>query len=338
MLNNEIRVVMESVGGYLPEKIFSNDYLKDIYKAQFNEEIIEISTRHVAGDNEILADISVKAAKKCLSNNNIQDIQCLILASMTPDNRGIATAPVIAHKLALGDVPAFDVRAGEAGGLVALQNAVTLIKSGQYKKILVIAADINSKYINYQNSKDAQLYGDGAVAILLSDNICKGLAEYQASYFDSFDEFYSAKILPVGGCDNYFKITEKRMFKQDDLYWNIDYEKLEKFAQKTLDHIFDLNLCSSRTSNKYFLQLMKPDIIDNILEKYKIDKEKVVNCFNMTGDIGTGTTYFGLLYAFENKLLTENECLLMISYGTGGNYGIINWIWRNNEEGSTFDE
>lgn len=325
MNTQEKKVVIESIGGYLPEKTLSNDYLQAVYNEQSVDSAYDITLRHIANNNESLADIAVKAAKRCLGKIGIDDIGCVILATMIPDVRGIATAPVIANQLELGDIPAYDVRAGEAGGMYALQNSICMIKAEVYKKILIIAADINSKYINYADTYDSFLYGDGAVAILLKSSE-DGIAIFDGGEFGAFEKYYTAKILPVGGSSEYFNVIGEKKFVQDDAYWKIEYRKLERLANEVLNHIFSSG-CAGNV-DKYFIQLTKTSIVKQIFEKYEVPIEKAISYINKIGDIGTATTFWGLLNAHENLLLKKKERISLISYGTGGSYGITNWIWN----------
>ena len=166
-------------GSYLPElRLTNQDLVERLAKngLETSDEWIKtrsgISARHFAAENELTSDLAVKAAKAALSSAGIasEDLDLIILATSTPDHLGgfPSTACVVQDKLgAHTSCAAFDVQAVCAGFTYALAIADAFIRSGSYKKVLVIGAETFSRILNFQDRGTCVLFGDGAGAVVL---------------------------------------------------------------------------------------------------------------------------------------------------------------------------
>ena len=166
-------------GSYLPElRLTNQDLVERLAKTglETSDEWIKtrsgISARHFAAENELTSDLAVKAAQAALSSAGItsEDLDLIILATSTPDHLGgfPSTACVVQDKLgAHTSCAAFDVQAVCAGFTYALAIADAFIRSGSYKKVLVIGAETFSRILNFQDRGTCVLFGDGAGAVVL---------------------------------------------------------------------------------------------------------------------------------------------------------------------------
>ena len=131
-----------------------------------------ISARHFAADHELTSDLAVHASKKAIEAAGIQasDIDLIILATSTPDNLGgfPSTACVLQDKLGINNgCAAFDVQAVCSGFAYSLAVADNFIRSGMYKKVLVVGAETFSRILNFKDRGTCVLFGDGAGAVVL---------------------------------------------------------------------------------------------------------------------------------------------------------------------------
>ena len=131
-----------------------------------------IAARHFAADHELTSDLAVKAAQAALESAAItsEDLDLIILATSTPDHLGgfPSTACVVQDKLGAHTAcAAFDVQAVCAGFTYALAIADAFIRSGSYKKVLVIGAETFSRILDFQDRGTCVLFGDGAGAVVL---------------------------------------------------------------------------------------------------------------------------------------------------------------------------
>jgi len=166
-------------GSYLPEERLTNQDLVDrLAKTglETSDEWIKtrsgISARHFAAANELTSDLAVKAAQAALTSAGItsEDLDLIILATSTPDHLGgfPSTACVVQDKLGAHTAcAAFDVQAVCAGFTYALAIADAFIRSGSYKKVLVIGAETFSRILDFKDRGTCVLFGDGAGAVVL---------------------------------------------------------------------------------------------------------------------------------------------------------------------------
>jgi 3-oxoacyl-[acyl-carrier-protein] synthase-3 len=166
-------------GSYLPDlRLTNQDLVERLAKTglETSDEWIKtrsgISARHFAAENELTSDLAVKAAQAALTSAGIasEDLDLIILATSTPDHLGgfPSTACVVQDKLgAHTSCAAFDVQAVCAGFTYALAIADAFIRSGSYKKVLVIGAETFSRILNFEDRGTCVLFGDGAGAVVL---------------------------------------------------------------------------------------------------------------------------------------------------------------------------
>jgi len=166
-------------GSYLPElRLTNQDLVERLAKTglETSDEWITtrsgISARHFAADNELTSDLAVKAAQAALDSakSSAQEINLIILATSTPDHLGgfPSTACVVQDKLgAHNQCAAFDVQAVCAGFSYALAIADAFIRTGTYKKVLVIGAETFSRILDFNDRTTCVLFGDGAGAVVL---------------------------------------------------------------------------------------------------------------------------------------------------------------------------
>jgi 3-oxoacyl-[acyl-carrier-protein] synthase-3 len=166
-------------GSYLPEQRLTNqDLVERLAKSglETSDEWITtrsgISARHFAAEHELTSDLAVKAAQAALSSAGItsEDLDLIILSTSTPDHLGgfPSTACVVQDKLGAHTAcAAFDVQAVCAGFTYALATADAFIRTGSYKKVLVIGAETFSRILDFQDRGTCVLFGDGAGAVVL---------------------------------------------------------------------------------------------------------------------------------------------------------------------------
>ena len=163
---------ISGIASWVPEDILDNEMLSKMVDT--NDEWITtrvgIKERHIlkvegAGSSYM----GIKAVNKLLAETNTdpKEIDLLICATSNPDYRFPSTASIIAHGCELTNGYAYDIQAACAGFIVALQDATAYIRSGMYKKIVVVCAEMMSSMTNYRDRQTCPLFGDGAGAVLV---------------------------------------------------------------------------------------------------------------------------------------------------------------------------
>jgi len=170
-----ITAAITAVGGYVPEDKLTNFDLEKMVDT--NDEWIRTRTgvserRILKGEGKGTSDMVVPAVKQLLEKRGIgpEEIDCLIVGTVTPDMIFPSTANIACDKLGAKNAWGFDVLAACSGFLYTLTLGATLIESGRYKKVVVCGSDKMSSIVDYKDRATCILFGDGAGAVLLEPN------------------------------------------------------------------------------------------------------------------------------------------------------------------------
>jgi 3-oxoacyl-[acyl-carrier-protein] synthase-3 len=161
-------------GSYMPEKILTNDDLSKIVET--NDEWITsrtgIKERRIAAADQATSDMASEAARRAMADAGVtaEDIQLIIVATVTPDMFFPSTACFVQKKIGATNAVCFDISAACSGFLYALQVARHFINTGNRTTALVIGAEKLSSLINWQDRNTCVLFGDGAGAVVIRRN------------------------------------------------------------------------------------------------------------------------------------------------------------------------
>ncbi len=168
----KITAAITSVGGYVPEYRLTNAILETMVDT--NDEWIRSRTgieerRILKGEGLGTSDMAAPAVLELCKKRGIspEEIDCLIVGTVTPDMVFPATANVVCDKIGAVNAWGFDLGAACSGFLYGLTTGAALIESGRYKKVVVVGADKMSAIIDYTDRATCIIFGDGAGAVLL---------------------------------------------------------------------------------------------------------------------------------------------------------------------------
>lgn len=170
-----------AIGGYLPEQKRTNADLEKITDTS-DEWIVQrtgIKERRILAEGLGTSDMIVRAVEDLLANysKDIKTVDAIIVATSTPDMMMPSTANILAGKLGLDHVTAFDVNAACSGFLHVLDIGAAMVESGRHRNVLVIGADKISAYVNIYDRTTNILFGDGAGVIWLEPSEEEGVMD-----------------------------------------------------------------------------------------------------------------------------------------------------------------
>ena len=315
-------VIIKSFGHFIPEQSVTNAELAKRFDIT-EEWIVErtgIEERKYFADGGT-SDMIVIAALKCLAYTNIQpnDIDCIIVATMTPDHHCPSTAALVHQKLKTKNAWGFDIMAACSGYIYSLQLASALINSNTYKNILVCGGDKFSSIIDHQDRKTVLVFADGAGVSLLQysesqndimDTICK----LDSTYAMDVNMMYggsNASLTKENIADDkqYLRFESKRIFDLGiTLMENVI---IEIFAKNHITHD-DVDFIVLHQSNKRMIEALATRL--NIpIEKFIINIEHI-------GNTCAATIPIAISEALETGKVKGNERLLLASIGAGFTY------------------
>ncbi|HXF29231.1 MAG TPA: beta-ketoacyl-ACP synthase 3, partial [Chlamydiales bacterium] len=192
------------LGRYLPERILTNKEIEAMVETS-NEWIVSrtgIEERRIAAADEFSSTMGIYAAKQALKQANMRadEIDAIIVATMTPDYIMPSTAALIQHELGARKAAAIDIQAACSGFIYGLSIAKPWVESGLFHNVLVIATEKNSAIVDYTDRTTCPLFGDGAGAAVVRlsaagyaiKEICLGADGEQAKLLH----------IPASGCRN----------------------------------------------------------------------------------------------------------------------------------------
>ncbi|MGE4586136.1 MAG: beta-ketoacyl-ACP synthase III [Mangrovibacterium sp.] len=315
-------------GSYVPETIYTNEYLETIVPTNslWIYKNVGIKERHVASADQATSDLATIAGQRAIDDAElkIEDIELIIVATSTPDRKAPSTAAFVQHKLNAFNAAAFDLTAVCSGFLFGMSVASQYIASGVYNNVLVIGADTFSKITDWTR-RDAVFFGDGAgAAVVSAANVTEGFLAYRL-YTDTQNEMLGFTI-PGGGSEiplhegnlqeQYFQMNGKAVFQSATF-------ALPKAINQVLD---DTGL----TIND--IDLMIPHqpsirILQKTAELIGLPFEKVMTNMDKYANTSGGTIPILLDEVKKSGKLKKGNIVLFAAVGSGWTFGasIIKW-------------
>lgn len=309
-------------GGYLPEKILTNDDLAKFVDT--NDEWIRtrtgITQRHIAGDDEFSSDMAYKAAIAAIDDAGIEpsQIDLVIVSTTTPDNSFPSVASKLHGYLHLDNVPSFDIQAVCSGFIYGLQIADSMIKTGKYRTILLVCAEKMSSLLDWKDRSTCVLFGDGAGAVVLQDdNSSSGVIDsviYSDGAFN--DILYTDGGIGTTGTSGFIRMKGSKVFK-------LAVEKMSESVQ---------SLLRSNNLNAEDVTYLIPHqanlrIINSIASSLNIAPEKLITTIQTHANCSAASIPLALATLKANMSLKSGDILLITSFGAGITWGasLIKW-------------
>ena len=177
---NSVRSVVLGSGGYLPEKVLTNDDLARMVDTsdEWIRQRTGIRERHIAAEGEFTSDLALHACRKALeaAGRKPEEVDLIVLATSTPDMVFPSSACLLQAKLgAKKGAAAFDVQAVCSGFVYALATADLFIRAGRHRCALVVGAEVFSRILDWKDRGTCVLFGDGAGAVVLEASDTPGV-------------------------------------------------------------------------------------------------------------------------------------------------------------------
>ncbi len=223
-------------GSYLPKKVLTNAALEKMVETS-DEWIVSrtgIRERRIAAKGEHTSDMGVQAAKAALKAANLksEDIDLILVATLTPDHIFPSTACIIQEKLKAKNAAAVDIQAACSGYLYGLSFAKALVENKNYKNILLIASEQLSSIVNYEDRATCILFGDGAAAAVISLKGKTEAYEIQKVILGSEGALGDLLKLPAGGS---FQPATAETVKNKQHYIHMSGNEVFKHAVRRME-------------------------------------------------------------------------------------------------------
>jgi len=327
-----IAAKVTGVAGFLPPHIATNADLEKIVET--SDEWIRTRTgireRHFVEPGMATSHMATAAAAELLKNTNVnpEEIEMIIVASVTPDMMFPATACLVQDRLGAKNAWGFDLSAACSGFVFALTVGAQFAGAGTHRKVLVIGSDVMTSILDFQDRATCVLFGDGAGAVLVEPA--------ESGSTDGIVDFMN-DIDGSGGCNLYMpgggslhpptrETVDKRMH-----YVHQEGQQVFKYAVRRMCEVSTALLERNGFSNRD-LALLVPHqanlrIIRATQERLGLDDSKVMINIDRYGNTTAATIPLGLRDAVNEKRLKKGDLVLIVSVGAGFTTGGILLRW-----------
>lgn len=311
-------------GSYLPEKVLSNFDLEKIVDTS-NEWIVTrtgMQERRIA-EHEHASQMGFFAAKKALEDSGIlaEDIECIIVATCTPDYQALSTACLIQNEIGATNASAMDVQATCSGYLYGIFIANAFIKSNTYKNVLVIATEKLSTITNYQDRSTCILFGDGAAACVVSGENRPGFL-IKDLVLGADGKYNQSGFVPAGGSR---MPTSKQTLDQNLHYIHMSGNEIFKLAVRKMEEICGQTLVRSGLSLSDIDWLVPHQanlrIIEALAKRFGMPMDKVCVTLKKFGNTSASSIGIALDTLIHSKKIKPNQNLLLSVVGFGLTWG-----------------
>lgn len=316
---------------HVPERIVTN---RELEKAlDTSDEWIQSRTgireRHFAARGEATSDLAAAACRKILRQRGIdaRDIDCIIVATVTPDMLFPSTACVLQEKIGAKRAWGFDLSGACSGFLYALATGSQFVHSGAYKKVLVVGADVMTSILDPTDRNTYVLFGDAAGAVLLEPTRHgeQGIMDFLLRSDGSGGRFLR---MPGGGS---LHPASAETLKRNMHVVHQDGRAVFKFAVQGMAEV-TVDLLKRNHLRAADLALFIPHqanirIIDAVAERLGIEPSRVVRNIEYFANTTAATLPIGLAEAHMKKRLRRGDIVLLATFGAGFTSGSLLLRW-----------
>lgn len=285
--------------------------------------------RRYADETQAASDLATLAARHALERAGLKpsDIDCFIVATVTPDYQFPATACIVASNLGAVGKPAFDMEIACSGFIYGLPTAASFVRAGVFKRVMIVGVETLSRIMNLSDRGTSILFGDGAGAAIVErtplDQDCFLTCELGA-------DGAKPELLYVKGGGSRHPLTGDMIADKRD--------KVEMVGREIFKHAVTRMVETSRIVlaraglttedvNWVIPHQANARIIELTTKMLEIDREKVIMNIERYGNTSSASIPIALSETVERNILKDGDLLLFTGFGGGLSWGSIAWRW-----------
>jgi 3-oxoacyl-[acyl-carrier-protein] synthase III len=330
-MHRRIAAKITGVSGYVPPRVMTNADFEKLVDTndEWIQQRVGVRERHVAEKGMGASDLATAAAKQllCLRKVPADDIDLIVVASVTPDMMFPATACIVQNNLGATHAWGFDLSAACSGFVYALTVGAQFVGAGTQKKALVIGSDVMTSILDYSDRTTCVLFGDGAGAVLLepTENGEEGILDFVHDVDGSGGKYL---FMPGGGSLNpaSHETVDKKMH-----YVHQEGAQVFKYAVRRMADL----ACEMLERNGFSsedLALVVPHqanlrIIRAMQERLGVEDGKVIVNIDRYGNTTAATIPLGLRDAVNEGRLKKGDLVLLVAVGAGYTAGAVLLRW-----------
>lgn len=323
-----IRAAITGIGAYVPEDIITNEDLAKIVDTtdEWITSRVGIKERRVLGEGKGTSVMATEAVKELLEKTKTkpEEVEAIIFATTTPDYIFPSTAAMTAEACGIKNALGFDIQAACSGFIYALEVGSNFIKSGTYKKVIVIGGDKMTAIANYKDRTTCPLFGDAVGAVMLEPT------EEEVGVMDSILRVDGVGIphLHMRGGGSVYPASHETVDKDMHYVYQDGQVVFKHAVSKMADvsvEIMERNHLSKDDVNWLVPHQANIRIIEAVGNRMGLPPEKVMINIQKYGNTSAGTIPV-CLYEWESQL-KKGDNLILAAFGAGFTYGAVYLKW-----------
>jgi 3-oxoacyl-[acyl-carrier-protein] synthase-3 len=312
--------ILRGIGSYVPEKILDNKELS--LKVETSDDWIRTRTgireRRIASPDQPTSELALYAARNAIEAAQIQpdQIDLVIVATITPDMAFPSTACILQHKLGLGKVACFDLEAACSGFLYSLDVADGMLASGRYKCALVIGAEKMSSILDWEDRTTCVLFGDGAgAAIIMTEGDGPNLLGFRSGADGSNPSLLHqpaggskqpASIASIENREHFLKMNGKEIFKS-----------AVRVMEKATRELLEANGLETQDVDHVIPHQANVRIVESMAQRLEIPLEKFFCNLDRHGNTSAASIPIAFDEACNRGIFSKGEIGVLVAFGAG---------------------
>lgn len=314
--------IITGTGSALPNKRLTNQDLEKLVETS-DDWIVQrtgMRERRIADTGETTVTLGLAAARKALDAANLsaQDIDLIIVGTLTPEMTTPATSCIIQRELGIQKhIGAFDLNAACSGFVYALVTASQFIQNGSYKNVLVVGAETLSRFVDYTDRNTCILFGDGAGAVILTrtEDTSRGIQAFNLGANGQGADYIT---IPAGGSKKPASIDT---VNNREHYIKMNGREVYKFAVTQMTESLRQAMSDAGITPDQ-VKLVVPHqvnmrIIDSATEKLGFPKDKVFLNIEKYGNTSAASVAIALDEAVRSGRCGPGDWIIMVGFGAG---------------------
>lgn len=319
-----------ATGSYAPEKVLRNSDLEKMVDTSdaWITERTGIRERRIAARDQTASDLAYRASKAALMQADLKakDLDLIIVATITGDMPLPSTACLLQNLLDAKKAAAFDINAACSGFLYALSVADSFIRSGTYKRILVVGTEVLSKFTDWEDRTTCILFGDGAGAVILE--AVTGDSGILSTHLYSDGSLWDMLCMPGGGSKN---PPSKESLKEGLHTIKMKGNETFKVAVRALESLVTETLKANKLKPSQLAALVPHQanlrIIKATAERLGLPMDKVVINLERYGNTSAASIPIALDEAVRTGRIRTGDYIMLEAFGGGLTWAsaLIRW-------------
>ncbi len=330
MSDSRRSAVIRGTGSSLPEKVLTNEDLERMVETTSDWIMSRtgIRERRIARQDEFMSTFATSAAEAALRSAGLQgsDLDLIICATVTPDSPLPATACIVQNNLGAADAAAFDMSAGCSGFIYGLAVADSFITAGVYRNIMLIGAELLSKYVNWKDRTTCILFGDGAGAVVLTPG--EKPSGVLATTLRADGKLADFIHVPAGGTR---EPASQRTVAEGRHFIRMRGNETFKMAVRSMEESARIVLCEAGIETGdvtlFIPHQANRRIIDAVGSRLGLRDDQVYINVDRVGNTSAASIPIALDEAMQKDLVKDGSIILLAAFGTGLTWGaaVVRW-------------